>query len=42
MMQEVTESMGPVTLNEGFVDPEVKALCTGMFPLDNPKNTGSL
>lgn len=39
MMQEVTESMGLPTLKERFTDPEVKALCTGMFPLDNPKNT---
>ena len=38
MMQEVTESMGLVTLGERFVDPEIKALCAGMFPLDNPKN----
>ena len=38
-MQEVTESIGPVTLNERFRDPEVKTLCTGMFPLDSPKNT---
>ncbi|KAH9029536.1 MIF4G-domain-containing protein [Lactarius hengduanensis] len=39
MMQEVTESMGLPTLKERFADPEIKALCTGMFPLDNPKNT---
>jgi pre-mRNA-splicing factor CWC22 len=39
MMQEVTESMGLPTLKERFADAEVKALCTGMFPLDNPKNT---
>lgn len=39
MMQEVTESMGLPTLKERFMDPEIKALCTGMFPLDNPKNT---
>ena len=39
MMQEVTESMGLPTLKERFSDPEIKALCTGMFPLDNPKNT---
>jgi len=38
MMQEVTESMGLPTLKERFVDPEIKALCTGMFPLDNLKN----
>jgi hypothetical protein len=39
MMQEVTESMGLPTLKERFADPEIKALCAGMFPLDNPKNT---
>jgi hypothetical protein len=39
MMQEVTESMGLPTLKERFADPEIKALCTAMFPLDNPKNT---
>jgi len=37
MTQEVTESMGLTTLKERFSDPEIKALCTGMFPLDNPK-----
>ncbi|KAH9967975.1 MIF4G-domain-containing protein [Russula dissimulans] len=39
MMQEVTESMGLSALKERFADPEIKTLCTGMFPLDNPKNT---
>lgn len=39
MMQEVTESMGLPTLKERFADPEIKTLCAGMFPLDNPKNT---
>jgi hypothetical protein len=39
MMQEVTESMGLPTIKERFADPEIKALCSGMFPLDNPKNT---
>ncbi|KAI0303496.1 armadillo-type protein [Multifurca ochricompacta] len=39
MMQEVIESMGLPTLKERFADPEIKPLCTGMFPLDNPKNT---
>ena len=38
MTQEVTESMGLTTLKERFSDPEIKELCTGMFPLDNPKN----
>jgi pre-mRNA-splicing factor CWC22 len=39
MMQEVTESMGLPVLKERFADSEVKAISTGMFPLDNPKNT---
>ena len=39
MMQEVMESMGLPTLKERFADPEVKSLCSGMFPLDNPKDT---
>ncbi|ETW85352.1 hypothetical protein HETIRDRAFT_311406, partial [Heterobasidion irregulare TC 32-1] len=39
MMQEVLENMGLATLKERFADPEVKALCRNMFPLDNPKNT---
>ena len=39
MMQEVTESMGLPTLKERFSDPEIKAQCTGMLPLDNPKNS---
>jgi pre-mRNA-splicing factor CWC22 len=39
MMQEVTESMGLPTIKERFADPEIKTLCSGMFPLDNPKNT---
>jgi len=37
MMQEVPEGMGLPTLKERFSDPEIKGLCTGMFPLDNPK-----
>jgi len=37
-MQGVTESLGLPTLKERLGDPEIKALCTGMFPLDNPKN----
>jgi pre-mRNA-splicing factor CWC22 len=36
MMQEVAESTGLPTLKERFT---TKALCTGMFLLDNPKNT---
>ncbi|EIM89957.1 MIF4G-domain-containing protein [Stereum hirsutum FP-91666 SS1] len=39
MMQEVQESMGLPALKERFADPEVKVLCSNMFPLDNPKNT---
>jgi len=39
MLQEVTESMGLPVVKQRFADPEVKALCHGMFPLDNPKNT---
>ena len=38
MMQEVTVSLGLPTLKERFGDPEIKALYTGMFPLNNPKN----
>jgi len=30
--------MGLATLKERFADPEIKARCTGMFLLDNPKN----
>ena len=33
------ESMGLATLKEHLSDPEIKGLCSGMFPLDNPKNT---
>jgi pre-mRNA-splicing factor CWC22 len=39
MMQEVTESMGLPAIKERFADNEIRALCNGMFPLDNPKNT---
>ena len=39
MMQDVTESMGLPTLNERFADPEIKALCTGIFSLDHPKSS---
>ena len=39
MMQKIKESMGLPTLKEHFADPEIKAQCTGMFPLDNSKNT---
>jgi pre-mRNA-splicing factor CWC22 len=42
MMQEETVSMGLPTLKERFADAEIKALCTGMFPLDNPETHGSL
>ena len=39
MFQELMESMGLKTVAERFKDPEVKTYCTGMFPMDNPKNT---
>ncbi|KAI8999086.1 hypothetical protein BD414DRAFT_144616 [Trametes punicea] len=39
LFQEVTESMGLKTVAERFKDPEVKAACRGMFPMDNPKDT---
>ncbi|KAI0293382.1 armadillo-type protein [Russula brevipes] len=39
MMQEVIESMGLPTVKARFTDPEIKAVCTGMFPMDNPKNS---
>ncbi|TFY82661.1 hypothetical protein EWM64_g1354 [Hericium alpestre] len=39
MMQEIVESMGQAKVKERFDDPEVKALCSDMFPLDNPKDT---
>ena len=42
MMQEVTESMGLPAIKERFADNEIRALCNGMFPLDNPKKRASL
>ena len=39
MFQELQESMGLKTVTERCKDPEVKAFCTGIFPMDNPKNT---
>ncbi|KAI0831662.1 armadillo-type protein [Trametes gibbosa] len=39
MFNEVTESMGLKTVTERFKDPEVRASCRGMFPMDNPKDT---
>lgn len=39
MLNEMTEAMGLKTMTERFKDEEVKRSCTGMFPLDNPKNT---
>ncbi|KAI0655548.1 hypothetical protein C8Q70DRAFT_923158 [Cubamyces menziesii] len=39
LFQEVTESMGLKMVAERFKDPEVKAACRGMFPMDNPKDT---
>jgi len=38
-MTEVMESMGLKTLKERLVDPEVKSLCSGMFPMEIPKDT---
>ena len=32
----VTESMGLPTLKTRFVDPEIKASCANMLPLNNP------
>jgi pre-mRNA-splicing factor CWC22 len=31
--------MGLPAIKERFADNEIRALCNGMFPLDNPKNT---
>ena len=39
LMTEMMESMGLATLKERFQDPEVKHACSGMFPMDIPKNT---
>ena len=39
MFNEMTEAMGLKTLAERFKDDEVKRCCSGIFPLDNPKNT---
>ncbi|EIN07980.1 MIF4G-domain-containing protein [Punctularia strigosozonata HHB-11173 SS5] len=39
MLTEVVESMGMKTVHERFRDEEVKMLCKGMFPMDNPKDT---
>ncbi|KAI0628724.1 hypothetical protein C8Q77DRAFT_1067519 [Trametes polyzona] len=39
LFTEVTESMGLKTVAERFKDPEVRASCRGMFPMDNPKDT---
>ncbi|KAL4245518.1 CWC22 family protein [Abortiporus biennis] len=39
MLNEMTESMGLKTVAERFKDDEVRKLCSGMFPLDNPKDT---
>jgi pre-mRNA-splicing factor CWC22 len=39
MLTEMQESMGLKVLKERFADEEVKSVCAGMFPLDNPKNT---
>jgi pre-mRNA-splicing factor CWC22 len=39
MLNEMSEAMGLKTLAERFKNDEVKRCCSGMFPLDNPKNT---
>jgi len=39
MMNEVTEALGLKTLVERFKDDEIKRACSGMFPMDNPKDT---
>ncbi|KAI0355047.1 MIF4G-domain-containing protein [Trametes cingulata] len=39
LFNEVTESMGLKNVAERFKDPEVRASCRGMFPMDNPKDT---
>ncbi|KAH8100198.1 armadillo-type protein [Cristinia sonorae] len=39
MLNEMTESMGLKTIAERFKDEEVQRACTGMFPMDNPKDT---
>ncbi|OCH90656.1 MIF4G-domain-containing protein [Obba rivulosa] len=39
MMNEVTEALGLKTLVERFKDDEVRRACSGMFPMDNPKDT---
>ena len=36
IMQKVMESMSLFTLQEGFGDHKIKALCTSMFSSDNP------
>lgn len=39
VLNELTESMGLKTVADRFKDDEVKRCCSGMLPLDNPKNT---
>lgn len=39
LLNEMTEAMGLKTVAERFKDDEVKRCCSGMFPLDNPKDT---
>ncbi|EMD34349.1 hypothetical protein CERSUDRAFT_158776 [Gelatoporia subvermispora B] len=39
MLGEVTEALGLKTLVERFKDDEVRRACSGMFPMDNPKDT---
>ena len=38
-MQEVTQSMCLPMIKECLADPKSKSLCSGMYLLDNPKNT---
>lgn len=39
MLNEMTEAMGLKIVTERFKDDEVKRCCSGMFPMDNPKDT---
>ncbi|GFZ50159.1 Pre-mRNA-splicing factor CWC22 [Saitozyma sp. JCM 24511] len=39
LMQEMTEEMGIAKLVERFSIPDLRPAFTGMFPMDNPKNT---
>lgn len=39
LLNEMSEAMSLKTITERFKDPEVQRCCSGMFPMDNPKNT---